>query len=388
MSDPSQEVGSWFSRNMWLLSAIWLVFLIFPLLSVVVDDDLSGTERTIGVIGMAVFVAVYIHGFWRQNDHERRSLLPWSRVEEREYHGRIHAGLLIALNISMFAVVGPAVLGVTPFVVSFFVFHFSWPVAWIAVIGGVAITTTTLFVVEAFGDLWFLALIVASVGLATMLIRSAETTQADRSQLLTELAVTGERNRVARDVHDVLGHSLTAVIIKAELCERLLVGVDAADDDQRRRLASCREQLDELRSVSRSALAEIRATVGGLRASNLADEVTVARTVLADAGVGLLVTGEVTDVPVQHRPLLAWVVREAVTNIVRHADASQCHIDLRPDGAGRPAVLRVSDDGVGFDPTARPDGNGLRGVRERIEAVGGELVIRTDTGTALEVAIR
>ena len=190
-----------------------------------------------------------------------------------------------------------------------------------------------------------------------------------------------------------IGHSLTAVILKAELCQKLLDGIRPGDEHDRAAVATCREQLGEVRAVSRSALAEIRATVGGLRAATLDDEVTAARTVLADAGVDLLVSGDVTDVRQQHRPVLAWVVREAVTNVVRHAEASRCHIELGPRQCAAPVVLRISDDGVGIGAAEAPGigvnggGNGLRGVRERIEAAGGQLRLRSDGGTTLEVVL-
>ena len=290
---------------------------------------------------------------------------------------------MIAIVVGLYIVAGPPVLGMAPFVVAFAVFHFSWPAVWTTMIGAVATTLVVLLAVEALGELWFLALITVAVGAAAMLIRTVETVEARRAQLNTELAVIGERNRVARDVHDVLGHSLTAVILKAELCDKLLTDVAPADEAERRRVEACREQLTELRGISRSALAEIRSTVGGLRALNLADEVTVARTVLADAGVDLIVTGEVADVAAPHRPVLAWVVREAVTNVVRHASAANCHIDMRP--GHNDVVLRVCDDGVGFSAAATASGNGLRGVRERIEAAGGELVLRAEEGTIQEV---
>jgi two-component system, NarL family, sensor histidine kinase DesK len=382
---------SWFTRNGWLLAAMWLVFLVFPWLAIVTDDDLGPAGKVTATALMVAFALVYVDGFRRQFSHEQRDARPWSRIVEREYTGRVHVAILIAIGVILFAVVGPAGLGVMTFVVAFAIFHFAWSTAWTALIGGTALTVIVPLAAGSLDDLWFMALIVLVVGTAAMLIRSIEATQSRQADLRTQLAVSDERNRVARDVHDVLGHSLTAVILKAELCQKLLDGIEPDDDQDRARLTTCREQLNELRSVGRSALAEIRSTVGGLRAANLADEVTVARTVLADAGVELLVTGDVTDVPEQHRPVLAWVVREAVTNIVRHAEASRCHIELGPHRSVETIVLRISDDGVGVaDPSSRGavgGGNGLRGLRERIEVAGGDLRVRSDGGTTLEVTL-
>jgi two-component system sensor histidine kinase DesK len=244
-----------------------------------------------------------------------------------------------------------------------------------------------------FADLWFLALIVVAVGGAAVLVRLFQGYQFDQAHLRTGLAIGDERTRVARDVHDVLGHSVTAAILKVELCQRLLDGVDADSEAGRARLEQCRHHLADLESISRGALAEIRSTVGGLRATDLADEVTAARTVLADADVDLLVTGDMADIPERHRPMLAWVAREAVTNIVRHAKAERCHIELAPGSVSEGILLRVTDDGVGLG-TAE-EGNGLRGLRERVAASGARVHIEAadtpaDTkasGTRIEVSL-
>ena len=148
------------------------------------------------------------------------------------------------------------------------------------------------------------------------------------------LALVAERERVARDVHDVLGHSLTAMSIKAELAARLI------DVDPER----ARAELESIQETARQALAEVRATVGGLRAGNLEAELAAAPQVLADAGIETRVLGSVADTDPRHRTLLAWVLREAVTNVVRHARASCVVVELGPRG------ITVTDDGTGLGP--------------------------------------
>jgi two-component system sensor histidine kinase DesK len=389
----SSRSDSWLTRNGWLLAAMWLIFLVFPWLTIMADEDVGWAGKATATALIIVFAGVYVDGFRRQHTQGQRHARPWQPIVEREYTGRTHVTILISIVVILSAVAGPAGLGVMPFVVAFAIFHFGWSIAWTALIVGTAVTILIPLATGSLDELWFMALIVLTVGIAAMLIRSVETTQSRQAELRTRLAVSDERNRVARDVHDVLGHSLTAVILKAELCQKLLDGINPDDEHDRATVSTCREQLGELRAVGRRALAEIRATVGGLRTANLADEVTVARTVLADAGVELLVTGDVTDVPEQHRPVLAWVVREAVTNVVRHADAARCHIELGPRQSAEPVVLRISDDGVGIGAAdasgtgVNGGGNGLRGVRERIEAAGGQLRLRSDGGTTLEVVL-
>jgi two-component system sensor histidine kinase DesK len=187
-----------------------------------------------------------------------------------------------------------------------------------------------------------------------------------------ELALVEERERVARDVHDVLGHSLTVVTVKAELAERL-VDLDPA---------RAKAELAEIQALSRQALAEIRATVGGLRGARLGDELASARTALAGAGIEAHVPADPAAVDPRHRIVLAWVLREATTNVVRHSDADECWVELDTNR------LTVRDDGRGID--ARPEGNGIRGLRERVEAAGGALTLTTGPdghGTVLEVTL-
>src|SRR5690606_543184 len=126
-----------------------------------------------------------------------------------------------------------------------------------------------------------------------------------------------ERERVARDVHDVLGHSLTVVSVKAELAERL-VDVDPA---------RARAELVEIQSLTREALAEIRATVSGLRVARLGDELVAARTALTGAGIEADLPENPDVVDPRHRIVVAWVLREAVTNVVRHSGATRCTVE-------------------------------------------------------------
>ena len=174
---------------------------------------------------------------------------------------------------------------------------------------------------------------------------------------------------MARDVHDVLGHSLTALSVKAELAARLI------DVDPVR----AKEELESIQATARQALAEVRATVGGLRAGNLEAELTAAPRVLADAGVTTEVVGTVAETDPRHRALLAWVLRESVTNVVRHAQARSVVIELGARG------IAITDDGAGC---AGAEGNGLRGMRERVAGAGGTLeVLRAAPGTRVEVGL-
>ncbi|WP_315584355.1 sensor histidine kinase [Actinomyces viscosus] len=190
-----------------------------------------------------------------------------------------------------------------------------------------------------------------------------------------ELEINDERNRMARDMHDILGHSLTVIALKTELATRL---IDSAPDQ-------ARAELTEVQSLARSALADVRATVNSYRELSLAGELARATSVLTSAGIRSDLPLTVEAVDPELRELFAWVVREGVTNIVRHAHASHCRVRLTADS------IEVADDGVGLDPPATGDGHGLEGLRQRCQDNGADLTIEAPaigSGTVLRVSAR
>lgn len=176
---------------------------------------------------------------------------------------------------------------------------------------------------------------------------------------LADAAVAAERSRVARDMHDILGHSLTVIAVKAELAGRML---DAVPGDPARDRAAA--EIAAVQDLARGALADVRATVAGYRGVNVLAELAGARTALESAGIDAELPGTVEQVPARHRELFGWVLREGITNVVRHSGAARCRVRLTAS-----SVL-VEDDGVGPASGGR-SGNGLAGIRERVGAVGG-----------------
>jgi len=173
---------------------------------------------------------------------------------------------------------------------------------------------------------------------------------------LAGLAVQNERARIAGDLHDILGHSLTVVAVKAELAQRLLdVDLDRA-----------RRELADLETLARDALADVRSTALGVRGISLPGEIAAAREALAAANVEARLPGAADEVPSRNRELFAWTIREAVTNIVRHSRAR--HVEVRLG----PASVEIVDDGVGA-AVVTGDGQGLAGLRRRAEALGAQL---------------
>ncbi|WP_344861900.1 sensor histidine kinase [Amycolatopsis ultiminotia] len=169
------------------------------------------------------------------------------------------------------------------------------------------------------------------------------------------MAVTEERERVARDLHDILGHSLSTMTVKLGLARRIL---ESADD-----IGPAVSEIRELEGLSRQALSDVRATVSGYRTVTLATEIAGARIALRAAGVRAELPTVADDVPSELQPVFGYVVREAVTNVLRHSDAQSCTIRLGHDW------VEISDNGTDVPETTA--GHGLTGLAERLAAVSG-----------------
>ena len=182
---------------------------------------------------------------------------------------------------------------------------------------------------------------------------------------IRRLATTAERERIARDLHDLLGHTLTLITVKAELAARL------AERD----VAAAAGEIRELERISRDALRQVREAVGGYRSGGLTGELVNARVALDAARVQLVRDIDGTGCPPSHDELFALVLREAVTNIVRHAGARHCWVELRRQDNLVKLVIR--DDGRGGNLR---EGNGLRGMRERLSALDGNLYVDSGRG--------
>ncbi|WP_432165147.1 sensor histidine kinase [Streptomyces sp. bgisy031] len=181
---------------------------------------------------------------------------------------------------------------------------------------------------------------------------------------LAHRAVEQERLRFSRDLHDLLGHTLSVIVVKSEAARRLA----------HRDLDAALTQISDIESVGRQALTEIREAVTGYREGSLTTELDRARSALTAAGIEPVVRQSGPPLAAQTEALLGWVVREAVTNAVRHSGAARCEISV--DGGPERVRLRVHDNGRGAaaePPEPGVGGTGLRGLTERLGAAGGSL---------------
>jgi len=192
------------------------------------------------------------------------------------------------------------------------------------------------------------------------------------------LAAEAERHRIAADVHDVLGQSLSVIVLKAELASKLLA----------RDPSAAAAEVADIEQTSRRALVEVRRVVTGIRAASLANEWERARGVLTAAGVGVTRQPETIDTAVlsalsadvQHA--LAMAIREAATNVIRHAKATACRLTLACNEAS--IRCEVADNGIGG---VLVEGNGLMGMRARLREVNGSFTYESRDGTRLEFTV-
>ena len=190
---------------------------------------------------------------------------------------------------------------------------------------------------------------------------------------IEQLAAVAERERIARDLHDVLGHTLSLIVLKAELAGRLI-----ERDPQR-----AAQEIADVEKTARTALSEVREAIGGYRSQGLPAEMELARTTLQAAGVTLSCESPLPHLHAAEETVLCLAVREAVTNIVRHAQATHCSMRFTTSNDGYHS-LQITDDGA--HPKLQ-EGNGLRGMRERVQSVGGRLSITADPGVSLLIEL-
>ncbi|MFY9262425.1 MAG: sensor histidine kinase [Actinomycetaceae bacterium] len=346
-----------------MISGMWLIFLYYPF---VASLKLDSPLRELGLANTIAFAVAYLYGMAHATAVYPKGHAPPYR--------RNLVTFLVAL-----ALVGTLVI-IFPFAVtagSLLIYItalaiYTLPARLGIALGLLGAGSVGLLALPS-GD--FLGFMLFGIALAVYIAGVLEI-QLDRrkeqeARNARSAAILDERERVARDVHDVLGHSLTVIAMKSELAGKLV----------ERNPTRAQEEIAEITRLSREAISEVRATVASLRFSDLADELAAARVASKGAGLTLKVSGTADDADPGHRILFGWVLREAVTNIVRHARATRVWVEIES------AAITVRDNGRGFAVT-QTRGNGLRGLRERVEKAGGELIITSgDSGTTLRAQI-
>lgn len=246
----------------------------------------------------------------------------------------------------------------------------------VALIAVVCCTAAALFM-GFLGDVTTTLVVVAGPGAVAALRHRLVQTIAELQEAREQLAVAAvreERARFSDDLHDVLGHSLSVIVVAAQLVQR--TATEHPDD--------AREAGRQIETVGRQALDDVRATVLGYRAASFREEADKLAQALRTAGIAPRFA-DIPELPATVEPVLALVLREAVTNVIRHSHAANCTMTVRAD-ADRVA-LEVTDDGDGSaDAAARAEG-GLSSIRSRIAHLGGELAVTTASPHGLQLAV-
>jgi two-component system sensor histidine kinase DesK len=348
---PSQAVRPRF-RYAWAWGGIWLVYLVQPLNIAWQTPD--PVRRWIAITALGAFAACFLASFTKMRSVRtggNRTVLT----------GAILTATAAALVVTVTFVLDKHSIGL--FIYVGVMAMFLLPGRWGPIIVGMLIVATLVAQWLSAGwkaDYTFeFQIFVSSMamwGITQIILRNRELAAAREE--ITRLAVADERNRFSRDLHDILGHSLTVVAVKAELAGRLV----RADP------ARAEAEISDVEQLSRQALAEVRTAVAGYRDVTLASELVNARSALSAAGIDADLPTAIDDVPPAHRELFGWVVREGVTNVVRHSRASRCRVRIAP------SEVEVADNGppaagaATAPEHAPPTGHGLAGLRERAEA--------------------
>jgi two-component system, NarL family, sensor histidine kinase DesK len=234
-----------------------------------------------------------------------------------------------------------------------------------------ALSSTWESAVAPFAIVGFSMIIVNRLVLTVRELRAAR-------EEITRLAVAEERLRFARDLHDLLGHSLSSITLKSELAGRLLpVAPDKAAAEVR-----------DIEGVARNALREVREAVAGYRQPTLDEELASAQQILEAAGIACQIERSVGVLPNDVDAVLAWTVREGTTNVIRHSHAKHCEICLMQESEEIHA--EISDDGVGFSSPSdetNVNGSGLSGLAERVAARSGKFEAKTPSGGGFSLRV-
>ena len=336
----------------------WLIYLSLVPGIGYLDPHQSPKKWAVTIAGMIVFLALYFRGYWLKGPK-----LLW-----------------IVLAITLLGI------GFGPFNAGAAV-YFVYAASFLCYTGDAGFAFRLVLVLMALIGLesWVLRLRPEFWGngeVFTLLIGSVNIHYAERrrhnqkllraQEDVEHMAQVAERERIARDLHDVLGHTLSLIVIKSELAAKI------AEKDSARAI----QEIKEVERVSREALAQVRSTVRGYQARSLQAEVKEATAALALAGVKVSCDFQSATLPSSQEGVLALALREGVTNVIRHAKAHSCN--LRFHQSNGTCQLEIRDDGCG---QMSPEGAGLLGMRQRVEALGGTLQREIESGTRLVICL-
>ena len=336
----------------------WLIYLVSVPFYGYASGQRSSTFWALNFLGMAVFLVLYFRGYWLKDKR-----LLWI--------------------IGAICLVGVVYSPTNPGASVYFIYAASFappagePKQAVRIVGLILLLIGLETWVFHLTPYFWIPAVVFGTLVGAINIHYAERARDTKKLLMAQeevehLAKIAERERIARDLHDVLGHTLSVIILKSELAAKL------AEKDPTR----AAQEIRDVERISRDALSQVRSTVRGYQSQGLMAEVEQAKTALSAAGVEARCEFETPKLPAAQESVLALALREAVTNVIRHAKASSCYLALRQEN-GR-CCLQIKDDGCGG---LSAEGVGLSGMRQRVESLGGQLKREVSSGTCLTITL-
>jgi two-component system sensor histidine kinase DesK len=357
------NVERWTQIGRWFMVA-WVLFFIPPAIGILASGLKPPQE------GVAFGIAAWC-GIWTWI---------WLRAAGRNYVAEFVGLVAITVILTMFTLVQPTTVS-TFFVFSFIVAGTCFPLRRALWIMGALVLLQVLLAVIRLTDLASAlnslvnSILVGGVGIGGRLLWQSYRELVAAREEIARLAVSEERLRFSRDLHDLLGQSLAVLVLKSELVNKQL----PPDTDE-----ATHQELRDIARVARKSLNDVREAASGYRRPSLAMEVVNARNALRAAGIGLLVEDTLGRVAAEQDSVLAWCLREGVTNVLKHSAATKCVLRLsRVDGD---ATLELVDDGRG---AVRFDGGGVGiiGLKERVELAGGKFQVGTEPEAGVHLRV-
>jgi two-component system sensor histidine kinase DesK len=365
----SEEIiaSSGVTFQLWrLYQHAWLVCLIFPLIALF-REPIPLKHLTLGLLALIGFATGYTWLMWPHPVSQE------ARTRARSRFSFVLFGTLGAVALVFSLTDGPAWLwlfiGVSAIAGILLPMRSAFAVIVLLTLFPLILTMTRYGGITGVDWWWLIAFLLLVRGIGLDMIGVARMGSAIRElhtarRELARLAVIEERLRLSRDLHDLLGQTLSVITLKSELARGLV-----QEEPER-----CAQELAEIERVSRQMLREVRKTVAGYRQPTLANELDGARQLLEAAGVEHVVEQTIGDLPPALDAILAWTIREGVTNVIRHSRARQCLIQLtRNQGMAEAMILNDGERQEDQQDKRASQGNGLSGLQERVAALGGTM---------------
>lgn len=357
-----------FPKNPWLSLYAWIIFCILPFFFIFRSSSI--TEITLGILSLLLFFVAYRLSFISKTGF----VYVWISIE-------------ILINIAMTFIFGYVYLAIF---LAFFIGNIRNKIGYF-IIYGIHIGTTILAVILGMIEhstlyltqLPFIVLTIIGVILLPFNTynrnkrEKLEGQLEDANKRISQLIIIEERERIARDLHDTLGQKLSLIGLKSDLAGKLMVKNPEA----------ALVEINDVRQTARTALKEVRELVSDMRGTKLEDELLRIQQILKAAEIDFVLYGsaKLKNTPLLVENVLSMCLKEAVTNVVKHSQATRCTILIKQNA--EEVLVQVQDDGVGVEGPGLLKGNGLIGMRERLEFVNGSVDIQMMDGTTLNIRV-